>query len=264
MPPPAPRQPRPRAPAPAPRPAPYASSSSSSSSSSSASSSFQSPHRPPAVILLNRDVKGILDNFKASGAIPEQLNAIYQALSTLGLYDGGKRLLYAAAMYNLGYTSRRHVYNVNTSHQMRPLLDYITANFKTIIPSTRGGVKGKNLHLKKLFDTVTVRDSGVRIPAPKMKMDLKEFHAMKGVNRPGDPLYNIFPQYVAKAKKAFKGTEDAHEDALFRIDMAKLKKKKNKWTGGPTPYGDTSRVPLAEMMRRSATIGQDPSETFEV
>jgi hypothetical protein len=138
MPPPAPRQPR------APRPTPYASASSASSASSSSassSSSFQSPHSAPAVILLNSDVKGILDNFKASGAIPEQLNAIYQALSTLGLYDGAKRLLYAAAMYNLGYTSRRRVYNVNTSHQMRPLLDHITANLKTIIPASRGGKK---------------------------------------------------------------------------------------------------------------------------
>jgi hypothetical protein len=77
-----------------------------------------------------------------------------------------------------------------------------------------------------------------------MKMDLKEFHAIG---------HNVVPEYVAKAKKAFKGTEDDHEDALFKIDMEKLKKKKNKWTGGPSPYGNTSTVPLAEMMRRSAT-----------
>ena len=245
-------------PARAPIPAPSASTSSASS--------FQSPHRRPAVILLNSDVKEILDNFKATRAIPEQLKAIYSALSTLGIGSDTKRLLYASAMYNLGYASKRQVYEVNTGKQMRALIAHIDSNLKTIIPKTRGGakgVRGKNLRQAKLFGT-TVTDSGVRIPAPKMKMDLKEFHAIEGVNRPGHPRYNVFPEYVARAKKAFKGTEDAHEDALFKIDMAKLKRKKNKWTGGPSPYGDTSTVPLAEMKRRSATIGRERPDTFEV
>lgn len=229
-------------------------------------SSFQSPHRRPAVILLNSDVKEILDNFKATRAIPEQLKAIYSALSTLGIGSDTKRLLYASAMYNLGYASKRQVYDVNTGKQMRALIAHIDSNLKTIIPKTRGGakgVRGKNLNKGKLFG-MPITDSGDRIPAPKMKMDLKEFHAIEGVNRPGHPRYNVFPEYVAKAKKAFKGTEDAHEDALFRMDMAKLKKKKNKWSGAPIKPEDTSPVSLADMMRRSATIGRERPDTFEV
>jgi hypothetical protein len=175
-----------RAPARAPIPAPSA-------------SSFQSPHRRPAVILLNSDVKEILDNFKATRAIPEQLKAIYSALSTLGIGSDTKRLLYASAMYNLGYASKRQVYEVNTGHQMRALIAYIDSNLKTIIPKTRGGakgVRGKNLNKGKLFG-MTITDSGDRISVPadasKIKRSMKEFHASEGV--PGmHPLYNVFPQ----------------------------------------------------------------------
>jgi hypothetical protein len=224
-----------RAPARAPRPAPYASASSASSASS-----FQPLNRPPAVILLKSDVKGFLDDFKASRAIPEPLKAMYKALTVLGVSSDAKRILYASAMYNLGYKSSRDIYQVNTNHHMRDLLTYIDSNLKTIIPGSRGGVKGKNLKKGTLFG-MPITDSGDRIPAPKKRMTLKEFHALEGV--PGmHPLYNVFPQ-GKRAKEAIRGTEDAHEDALFKRDMAKLKKKANKWSGAPKA---TKLAPIAQ------------------
>ena len=249
----------------APAPAPYAPASSSSSASSASSASFASRFSmTPTVgdVYTYSDIRGFIADMEAGRSLPQALQNIYDTLTShsksLAKAIPKKRIAFAVAFHNLGYNSTA-IDDIKRYNQLTPLINHITSNYKTIIPATLGsgyggakGVRGKNLHLKKLFDTVTVRDSGIRIPAPKM--DLKEFQGMQ----------RVFPQNVARAKKAFKGTEDAREDALFKLDMAKLKRKPNKWSGAPETYKDTSTVPLAEMMRRSAVIGRERPDTFEV
>jgi hypothetical protein len=241
--------------------APAAAASSSSSTSSSSASSF--PLTPTNRSFLDRaDLDRIQANIRDGLTMTPVLVPIYSTLKKIK--NENERARYATALYNLGYTKASIKEMIRTG-QFLQLMRHIQSNFDTLIPARRGGAKGiRGKNLRGMLFGMPITDSGARVPAPKMKMDLKEFHAKEGVNRPGHPRYNVFPQYVAKAKKAFKGTEDAHEDALFRQDMAKLKRKTNKWTGGPSPYGDTSTVPLAEMMRRSATIGRERSDTFEV
>lgn len=118
------------------------------------------------------------------------------------------------------------------------------------------GVRGKNLKKGTLFG-MPITDSGERIPAPKKRMTLKEFHALEGV--PGmHPLYNVFPQGT-RAKEVIPNASDLslfnRETKLMHRDM-KLKGR---------PYQDTFKkhdqpIPDTPLYRAyEATRGKTPS-----